>query len=130
MTTPGTKTPTTPAVLVTTTEPSTIVEDPLKTPHSDSTDYKRDSYKLSIINTTGVTGLAKRNSEILGVLGYKNITLGTSNDVVTGTLVKVKKALVPYKDQIFKDLLTFKDVKIHDTLPDSSPLDIVIILGK
>jgi len=130
VTTPGTKTPTTPAVLVTTTEPSTIVEDPLKTPHSDSTDYKRDSYKLSIINTTGVTGLAKRNSEILGVLGYKNITLGTSNDVVTGTLVKVKKALVPYKDQIFKDLLTFKDVKIQDTLPDSSPLDIVIILGK
>lgn len=109
------------------TEPA---EDPLKTPHSDSSQFKRDTLKVSIINTTGITGFAKRNSDVLTVLGYKNITVGTSNDLVTGTVVKIKPSLSSFKDQIYKDLLSFKSLTIQNTLPESSPLDIVIVLGK
>jgi hypothetical protein len=112
------------------TEPLKVVEDPLKAPHSDSANFKRDTLKVSIINTTGVTGLAKRNADVLTVLGYKNVQLGTSNDAVTGTVVKIKSSMTQYKDQIYKDLLTFKSLTIQETLPETSPLDIVIVLGK
>lgn len=112
------------------TDPSKVVEDPLKAPHSNSTDFKRETFKVSVINSTGVTGLAKRNSDMLTVMGYKNVQTGTSNDQVVGTIVKIKSSLSQYKDQIYKDLLTFKDIKIQETLPETSPLDIVIVLGK
>lgn len=109
---------------------SAVIEDPLKTPHSDSASFKRDTLKVSIINTTGITGFAKRNSDVLTVLGYKNVTVGTSNDAITGTTVKIKPSLSAYKDQIYKDLLSFKSITIQETLPESSPLDMVIVLGK
>jgi hypothetical protein len=121
---------TSPSKETTTTEPGKTIEDPLKTPHSNSSDFKRESFKVSVINSTGITGLAKRNSDMLGVMGYKNVQTGTSNDQVTGTIVKIKPSLAQFKDQIYKDLLTFKDIKIQETLPETSPLDIVIVLGK
>ena len=121
---------TSPSKETNTTEPSKTVEDPLKTPHSNSSDFKRESFKVSVINSTGITGLAKRNADMLGVMGYKNVQTGTSNDQVVGTIVKIKSSLSQYKDQIYKDLLTFKDIKIQETLPETSPLDIVIVLGK
>jgi hypothetical protein len=114
----------------TVTDPSKSIDDPLKTPHSNSSDFKRETFKVSVINSTGVTGLAKRNSDMLIVMGYKNVQTGTSNDPVVGTIVKIKSSLSQYKDQIYKDLLTFKDIKIQETLPETSPLDIVIVLGK
>ncbi len=113
-----------------TTESNKIIEDPLKTPNSNSSDFKRESFKVSVINSTGITGLAKRNSDMLAVMGYKNVQTGTSNDQVIGTIVKIKPSLVQFKDQIYKDLLTFKEIKIQETLPETSPLDIVIVLGK
>jgi hypothetical protein len=112
------------------TDPSKSIEDPIKTPHSNSADFKREIFKVSVINSTGVSGLAKRNSDMLIVMGYKNVQTGTSNDPVVGTIVKIKSSLSQYKDQIYKDLLTFKDIKIQETLPETSPLDIVIVLGK
>lgn len=99
-------------------------------PPSDASEFKRDLLKVNVINTTGITGFAKKNADFLTVLGYKSVTVGTSNTPEKGTLVKIKPSLSKFKDQIMKDLLTFKDLKIEDTLIESSPLDIVIILGK
>lgn len=95
-----------------------------------ASELKRETLKVSIINSTGITGLAKRNSQVLEVLGYKSIQLGTSNDPITGNLVKIKPSLSRYKDQIVKDLVTFKDLKIEETLPETSALDLVLVLGK
>jgi hypothetical protein len=113
-----------------TTQPGSSIVTEFSTPPSNIGDYKREIYKISIINSTGVTGLAKRNSQILEVLGYKNIQLGTSNESIKGTLVKIKPSLVKYKDQVLKDLVTFKDLKIEETLPETSSVDIVLVLGK
>jgi hypothetical protein len=103
-------------------------------PNSNSSEpvaeLKRDSLKISIINSTGITGLAKRNSQVLEVLGYKSIQLGTSNEAISGNLVKIKPSLARYKDQIVKDLVTFKSLKIEESLPESSSLDLVLVLGK
>jgi len=121
----------------TTTEPaepgSVLLSKPtstLPTPTPIATDFKRDSIKVSVINSTGVTGLAKRNSQVLEVLGYKNITTGTSNEAVTGNLVKIKPSMSKYQSQIQKDLVTFKELKIVETLPETSALDMVVVLGK
>jgi len=112
------------------TEPgSTLIMD-VNEEKAPEAEFKRDSLKVSIINSTGVTGLAKRNSQVLEVLGYKNIQLGTSNEAITGNLVKIKPSLVKYKDLIVKDLVTFKDLKIEESLPETSALDMVVVLGK
>lgn len=97
---------------------------------SDASMFKRELLKVNVINTTGITGYAKKNADFLSVLGYKDVTVGTSNTLQEGTLVKIKPSLSKYKDQIMKDTLTFKDIKIEETLTETSPLDIVVILGK
>lgn len=112
------------------TQPGSSIVSEFSTPPSVLGEFKRDTYKVSIINSTGVTGLAKRNSQVLEVLGYKNIQLGTSNDGITGNLIKIKPSLGKFKDQILKDLVTFKDLKVEESLPESSALDLVLILGK
>jgi hypothetical protein len=112
------------------TEPGSSVIKEFSTPPSSSVEYKRGELKVSVINSTGITGLAKRNSQVLEVLGYKNIKLETSNEVITGNLLKIKPSLAKYRSQINKDLVTFKDLKIEETLPESSSLDFVLILGK
>jgi hypothetical protein len=119
-----------PVVEIVEKEPSDTVLGSMGNPNSQNLEFKRDSYKVSIVNSTGITGLAKRNSEVLGILGYKNIQLGTSNDPQTGNLVKIKPSLAVFKDQLQKDLVTFKDLKIEESLPESSPVDLVLILGK
>jgi hypothetical protein len=112
------------------TEPGSTLISEFSTPPSTVGEYKRGEVKTSIINSTGITGLAKRNSQVLEVLGYKNIKLETSNEVISGNLVKIKPSISKYKDQIQKDFVTFKDLKIEDSLPESSPLDMVVVLGK
>lgn len=97
---------------------------------SDPSLFKRDILKVNVINTTGITGFAKKHADFLTVLGYKSVTTGTTNTPQTGTLVKIKPSLGKYKDQIMKDMLTFKDLKIEETLVESSTLDMVVILGK
>jgi hypothetical protein len=112
------------------TQPGSSIITEFSTPPSTVGEFKRETYKVSIVNSTGVTGLAKRNSQVLEILGYKSIQLGTSNDPITGSLVKIKPSLVKYKDQILKDLVTFKDLKLEETLPETSAVDLVLILGK
>ena len=112
------------------TQPGSSIITEFSTPPSTLGEFKRETYKVSIVNSTGVTGLAKRNSQVLEILGYKSIQLGTSNDPITGSLVKIKPSLAKYKDQILKDLVTFKDLKLEETLPETSAVDLVLILGK
>jgi hypothetical protein len=112
------------------TQPGSSIITEFSTPPSTVGEFKRETYKVSIVNSTGVTGLAKRNSQVLEILGYKSIQLGTSNDPITGSLVKIKPSLAKYKDQILKDLVTFKDLKLEETLPETSAVDLVLILGK
>lgn len=112
------------------TQPGSSIISEFSTPPSNIGEFKRETYKVSIINSTGVTGLAKRNSQVLEVLGYKGIQLGTSNEAITGNLVKIKPSLAKYKDQIMKDLVTFKDLKVEETLPETSAVDLVLVLGK
>jgi len=112
------------------TQPGSSIITEFSTPPSTVGEFKRETYKVSIVNSTGVTGLAKRNSQVLEILGYKSIQLGTSNDPITGNLVKIKPSLAKYKDQILKDLVTFKDLKLEETLPETSAVDLVLILGK
>ena len=112
------------------TQPGSSIISEFSTPPSNIGEFKRETYKVSIINSTGVTGLAKRNSQVLEVLGSKGIQLGTSNEAITGNLVKIKPSLAKYKDQIMKDLVTFKDLKVEETLPETSAVDLVLVLGK
>jgi hypothetical protein len=95
-------------------------------------EYKRENYKMSILNSTGISGLAKKTSDRIGVLGYKNIQIGTSNTPQSGNLIKIKPSLSVYKDKIMKDfdLIELKDLKIEETLGAESAVDILLILGK
>jgi hypothetical protein len=99
---------------------------------SQNVEFKRESYKISILNSTGISGLAKSTSDRIGVLGYKNITIGTSNTPQSGNLVKIKKSLSNFEDKILKDLdlLDFKNVQVEESLTPESVVDILIILGK
>jgi len=99
---------------------------------TQNVEFKRESYKMSILNSTGISGLAKSTSERISILGYKNITIGTSNVPQSGNLVKIKKNLSSFKDKILKDLdlLDFKNVQIEESLTSESAVDILIILGK
>lgn len=101
-------------------------------PEASKAEYKRENYKMSILNSTGISGLAKKTSDRIGVLGYKNIQIGTSNTPQVGNLVKIKPSMVPYKDKIMKDLdlIELKDLKIEETLTPESAVDILLILGK
>jgi len=107
---------------------SSIIEE-FSTPPSEVGEFERGNLKVSVINSTGINGLAKRNSQVLEVLGYKNIELATANSPTTGNLVKIKPSITKYKDQIQKDLVTFKDLKIEESLPETSSLDMVVVLG-
>jgi len=100
--------------------------------NSPVSEFKRESYKMSILNSTGISGLAKSTSDRISVLGYKNITIGTSNVPQSGNLVKIKQNLSSFKDKILKDLdlLDFKNVQLEETLTTESAIDILIILGK
>ena len=87
---------------------------------------------MSILNSTGISGLAKKTSDRIGVLGYKNIQIGTSNTPQEGNLIKIKPSMSLYKDKIMKDfdLIELKDLKIEETLTPESAVDILLILGK
>lgn len=101
-------------------------------PETSKAEFKRENYKMSILNSTGISGLAKRTSDRIGVLGYKNIQIGTSNTPQEGNLIKIKPSLTPFKDKIMKDfdLIELKDLKIEETLTAESAVDILLILGK
>ena len=70
-----------------------------------------------------------------GAPNSKDSPLDTAKTLIPSVLDKestlnVKPSLAKYKDQILKDLVTFKDLKLEETLPETSAVDLVLILGK
>ena len=90
----------------------------------------KSTMKVQVLNSTGVTGLAKRNAELVKALGYKNVEVGDTKPAIEGTLIKVSSSYKAYKDAIFKEFITFKGLKVQENTDSSPKSDIIVIIGK
>jgi hypothetical protein len=90
----------------------------------------KSTMKVQVLNSTGVTGLAKRNAELVKALGYKNVDVGDTKPAIEGTLIKVSSSYKAYKDAIFKEFITFKGLKVQENTDSSPKSDIIVIIGK
>lgn len=90
----------------------------------------KSTMKVQVLNSTGVTGLAKRNAELVKALGYKNVEVGDTKPTIEGTLIKVSSSYKAYKDAIFKEFITFKGLKVQENTDSSPKSDIIVIIGK
>jgi hypothetical protein len=90
----------------------------------------KSTLKVQVLNSTGITGLAKRNAELVKALGYKNVEVGDTKPAIEGTLIKVSPKYKAYKDALFKEFITFKGLKVQENTDSAPQPDILIIIGK
>lgn len=91
---------------------------------------KRTDLKISIQNGTQKAGFAKDIAKILENKGYKNIAKSNADrDSYDKTIVKIKDGKKPYLPLLTSDFKDQFDMTTLETLEDSNPFDLVIILG-
>lgn len=87
--------------------------------------FNRDEISVTILNSTGVNGLAASYRDKLMELGYKDIKTGNYETKLDETLIK------DYSKEGYGELIK-NDIKIGDLVKKSTeeaPRDIVVILG-
>ena len=90
----------------------------------------KSTLKVQVLNSTGITGIAKRNAELVKALGYKNVEVGDTKPAIEGTLIKVSPKYKAYKDALFKEFITFKGLKVQENTDSAPQPDILVIIGK
>lgn len=90
----------------------------------------KDTIKVQVLNSTGVTGLARTKADLMKSLGYKNVVVGDTKPAIQGTLMKVKPEYLPYRDAFLKELITFTDLKIEENTDKEVKFDIIVVLGR
>ncbi len=91
---------------------------------------KRTDIKISVQNGTQKAGFAKDIAKILENKGYKNIAKSNADrDDYDKTIVKIKDGKKPYLPLLTSDFKDQFDMTTLETLEDSNPFDLVIILG-
>lgn len=103
-----------------------------QTTATPSSNLKRDSLKVQVLNGSGVSGLAGKVKAMLEGLGYESIVVGNaSSSDFEKTEVAIKESKKEYLDLVIKDLSSdYEAVEAEKAVPASSSYDVVITVGK
>lgn len=109
----------------------TATPEPIPTPTPTPEPLERANFKVSVLNGTGTSGLAKKTADKLKSLGYQiDKTGNATNSAFTQTVVRVKPSLQNLLSQLIKDLTPDFSGSGGPSLEDSSSTDAEVILGK
>lgn len=93
-------------------------------------DLKKADLTIRVENGAGIPGVAAKARDFLKPLGYNVTEIGNYEDGDRDTtLIKIKASKVAYKDLLLNDMKGTYQVSLEDTLPESSNVDALVIIG-
>ncbi len=99
-------------------------------PAEQNVELKKEELRVTILNGSGINGLAARTKTLLEEKGYKVVDIDTADGTRDDTLLKFKKDKVVFKDLIQEDTKeAFPEVAVEDTLADTEEYDLLIVAG-
>ncbi|MBI5358248.1 LytR C-terminal domain-containing protein [Candidatus Amesbacteria bacterium] len=92
--------------------------------------FKREDFKIQVLNGSGIGGLAGKAKTKLEALGYPEVAVGNadSKDYIS-TKLSIKKSKANFLADIKKDLSGYTLAQDTGTVTGDSEFDVEIILG-
>jgi hypothetical protein len=99
-------------------------------PVESKPELKKSDLKVKIENGAGVPGVAAKAQTYLAGLGYNVVEIGNSTEPNrTSTLVRFKKAKADYIPVLSEDLKKNYEISTEDSLKDTQPYDVLVVIG-
>lgn len=109
--------------------PTTAIENqPSLTPTPSSIAINK-KLKLQVLNATSINGQAATVKEKLVGLGFENVTVGNSQEKLTGNEIRFKPSLKDYQNYFSSSLGSDFPASYQPTLKETSTFDIVFLVG-
>lgn len=91
---------------------------------------KKISIKINIINTTKKEGAAAMLSKKLEDSGFSKATIESKKTISPSTTVSIKKSLNEFKNQIVSTVKKSYPKATSKVIPENSEFDVIITIGK
>lgn len=109
--------------------PTSVAENqPTQTP-TPSPAVINKKIKLQVLNATSINGQASTVKEKLVKLGFENVTVGNSQEKLTGNEIRFKPSLKDYQAYLSTNLANEFPATYQPSLKETATYDIVFLIG-